>query len=165
MNIAYLGPQLHDAVWQQDQLVPLITPNIRISVPTLQTTGGLSTTFPYCTLNWIFTSSDGSKHTFNSLCVNPNDTMRDAMDASFIRLDIRNPNDVVVCLKEGTAIHFLGFVNATVGGIPVQYYKLQPFDSIVDTLYPTLPELTTQLYSHGFSHAPRDRNATRPARL
>jgi RHS repeat-associated protein len=133
LNIAYLGPQSYDAVWQQDQRVPLVAPNIRLSVPTLQTTGGLSTTFPYCRLNWIFTSGDGSKHTFNSLCVNPKDTTRDATDASFIRLDLRNPNDVVVRLKDGTAIHFLGFVNTTVGGIPVQYYELQPFDSIVDT--------------------------------
>jgi len=98
-------------VWEQDTRAPMIAPNLRLSVPTLQATPAQDSFGGTCEKNWIFTSADASKHTFmnSEVCVNGGGHLihvSDANDASFIRLNTTNMSDIVVSLKDGTQVHF-----------------------------------------------------------
>jgi RHS repeat-associated protein len=102
---------LEFAIWHQDTRLPMVAPNLRLSVPTLQATSAQDVHGGNCEKNWIFTSADGSKHTFlnSEVCVNGVGTdthISDASDASFIRLNTTNMSDIVVYLKDGTQVHF-----------------------------------------------------------
>lgn len=110
--------------WKQDDRLPMIAPNLRLSVPTLQSTvnvvisqNGFNDT---CVNSWIFTSSDGSKHTFSNSeecqgsvpcgCMS-SIHISDSSDASFVRLDTTNLADIVVYLKDGTQVHFYNYIH------------------------------------------------------
>jgi len=124
----YVPPDPHLYVtWNPDTRLPLVAPNLRLSVPTLQASTNVVATGPElggqivndtCVNQWIFTSSDGSKHLFFNKedCQGgfPNSAMNpvhisDSNDAAFMRLNTTNHSDIVVYLKDGTQVHFYSY--------------------------------------------------------
>ena len=107
----------------------------------------------YCTTNFTFTDWSGTSHSFfnsrdcSSTGNNPagayshTQLVEDSSDASYLRLDVTNPNDMTVKTKDGTVYHFSGLnpgeANATITGngdqrISTQFYYSADFVSIVD---------------------------------
>jgi RHS repeat-associated protein len=126
----FLQPAGQDTLsvfWLPDIRLPLIAPNLRLSVPTLQATSNLVASGPclgggtcndYCVNQWIFTSADGGKHllankedcqgNFPNSAMNPIH-IAEASDASFMRLNTTNHSDIVMYLKDGTQVHFYSY--------------------------------------------------------
>jgi RHS repeat-associated protein len=148
-NLNYLDN--HDGTyavfWQQDKRVPMITPNLRLAVPTLQ--GTLSPWHGYnlgCVHDWLFTEANGSKHHFSAVIncsysgSNPNVPIAESDDPSLFKIDLSNVHDLIVFGKDGTQYHFKDFQG---------YSYLAAFDTIIDTNGNTIQSTKTTGNSGG----------------